>query len=236
LVRQTNLDGSEHSYDLRLPEWDMDTFIMFASDVLHNARAALDNLAYRLSELNQERLGQAITDEKAGDIYFPICGNAHNFSSEAGSALPLVSRNARKLIRGYQPYNRPDPIETDGVPLFWGLRQLQNVDKHRFLVNLGFEFGGLRADAFPGHTIAMTPGEALRAVNGPQDGMHFCTFTVDPPNPDLDLKPDPAIFICFDKGPWDRRHVGLVLWRLLDAIADLYRDARSLPECVAAEG
>lgn len=228
LVRRLNADGSEHSYDLRLPQWDMDQFSLMASDVLHNARSALDNLAYRLAELNQERVGATIPEEQQDAVYFPICLKSQHFRSEEGSALALLSKDAKNLIRRYQPYSRSDPPEE--AP-FWGLRKLQDVDKHRFLVRLGFEFGGLVADAPPGYEILMRPGEAMTATNGPQDRMHFCTFTVDPPNLDLDLKPDPAIFVSFDKGPWDRRHVALILYRLLCEIADLYREARELSEC-----
>lgn len=74
LVRKPNLDGSEHSYFIKAPDTVSERFSTIASDCLHNLRSALDNLIYRLAELNVERRkgGKPISPEDAGKIKFPI--------------------------------------------------------------------------------------------------------------------------------------------------------------------
>lgn len=93
------------------------TVPLLAGDVVHNLRASLDYLAWRLVELSGSKPRK--------DTSFPI-------KCERGRGLtirPSVREDALQLVDEVQPYHSVDPLKH---PLRV-LNELDNVDKHRHL-------------------------------------------------------------------------------------------------------
>jgi hypothetical protein len=93
-------------------------------DVVHNMRASLDHLAWRLARLTMK--------VPSRDTHFPI------FDSPNAGALHTQIREmpsgAQQIIEGLQPYHRGNRMQED---LLWLLNQLCIVAKHRHINVVG---------------------------------------------------------------------------------------------------
>jgi hypothetical protein len=227
LRRETDCEGSEHRYTLHLPE-DSNRFALIGSDFLHNVRAGLDNLAFRLAELNMARVGKTVPDDDASGIKFPICFNEDEWNARWRTNLARTSGDAKKLIKSFQPYKRSNPADAD--PL-WIIRELQNIDKHRYMVRLKFDVDGLRWNEVPGCEVKFTPGEVFTNPSGPKSGMELGTFSVSPPSLEVDLEPDPAPAVAIDQGPGEGMNLLSGMFLFLGRAREVFERARSLPEC-----
>lgn len=140
-----------------------------SSEVIQHLRIALDYLAYQLawldSGLQQER------------TQFPIVDQSAQWSSRCRQDLPGVHRDHLDAVRRFQPFA--------GCEWTRELRDLSNLDKHRFVVDVSNNFSGtftydlskLAPDpsdperlflAFPAEvTIGMTDGRDLLEVLRP---------------------------------------------------------------------
>ncbi len=103
----------------RLPQEDWGLII---GDCIHNARSALDHLAWELA-------GSDPNDTKT---QFPVFIDRQRFNRQG---LPRISRlkpkpRALALVKWLQPYRRPNP------PLdpLWLLQTLDVVDKHKLIL------------------------------------------------------------------------------------------------------
>jgi hypothetical protein len=92
---------------------------LIIGDAVHNARSALDYIAWRLA-------GSVIGDTSTS---FPICTCAENIDKAQKSRLKNVLPDAVTAIRGFQPYLRPNLKES----ALWLLEELDRRDKHRLL-------------------------------------------------------------------------------------------------------
>jgi hypothetical protein len=103
----------------RQPPTDLSITI---GDVVHNARTALDHLAWQLVLANDAQP----TDK----TMFPIGKSREAFPSYAKACLKGVSKEAFKVVEGLKPYQGEDER-------FWRLHRLAIEDKHHLLVPVG---------------------------------------------------------------------------------------------------
>lgn len=96
-------------------------------DILHNARSALDSLAYALAA---KHLGRLPSDDEAEQIQFPIVDAAGAWRRDSERWLDHLSPDATAAIEALQPYHRT--TVRYGHPLSV-LRDLTCIDKHRHI-------------------------------------------------------------------------------------------------------
>lgn len=94
-------------------EWSI-----LVGDALHNARSALDHLAWQLVELHGGSPDKSRFPFKDGHV---------GFGEELRKALPSVPIEIREQVRALQPWR-------GGDDRLWLLHHLDIVDKHRLLV------------------------------------------------------------------------------------------------------
>lgn len=111
----------------RLPE----DVVMKTSYVVHNLRAALDQTAFALAVDNGAE-GRVLRD-----VYFPIANSADDFKGPGCQRkIAMLSTEAQRFIEKYQPYKG---VNDD----LWTLNELDVLDKHKVLIDVGSE-GALR--------------------------------------------------------------------------------------------
>jgi len=94
---------------------------LLIGDALHNARSALDHLAWQLV-----LAGGGTPTIQTG---FPIVEDAAKFKRRVGDALRGADRGAVDVVRALQPWK-------GGDDLLWRLHRLDIVDKHHLLMPL----------------------------------------------------------------------------------------------------
>jgi hypothetical protein len=196
--RELEAEGAEHVYYAVVREGLREDLNFLASDCLHHFRSCLDNLVYRLAELNLARVNKAIPPDVEGELAFPICLYPHHFKSVRKSRLACLSRDAAKLIRANQPYVRWNPPE---VSPLWALHELQNIDKHRFVTRLAFELSHTSYSGPLG--VRIVPRYNPLFLHDPEsvkDGDELARLCCDPPQPDADLEFEPHLLVVFDEG------------------------------------
>ncbi len=99
-----------------------------AGDIVHNLRCALDHLAFQLVSVGVEA-GESRT-EKWADIQFPIFHSPASYEAGKGRRIEGMRREAVEAIDRLKPYQ-------DGNDALWLLRQLDNTDKHNFILISG---------------------------------------------------------------------------------------------------
>ncbi|HZT78255.1 MAG TPA: hypothetical protein VFA27_16485 [Vicinamibacterales bacterium] len=127
------------------PEWSV-----WLGEIIHDARSALDNLAYELTSKYPDRLSAYAQRPKCGAtklkrlIHFPIYKDSHEFSSnwKVRDLKTLLDPEEFTAIEDAQPYKR---YQSDALsdPLFV-LQELNNIDKHRsiLIVDKRLQFSG----------------------------------------------------------------------------------------------
>jgi hypothetical protein len=121
-----NPHTGEHSLriDLRNPlpvKWGV-----MLGDVLHNARSALDHLAWQLVKHGPK--GLPSKEGTRRQVHFPVELTKDRFDDLP--VLPYFGEDARRIIREKQPYHRGDKARLHPLAI---LDQLWNTDKHRVL-------------------------------------------------------------------------------------------------------
>jgi hypothetical protein len=224
--RETNADGSIHTYYCIMEPNIDDTLSLLASDCLHNLRSALDNLVFRLAQLNMQSLGKGIPEATQRSIAFPICDSRLSFRGSR-KAVACTSMEAKALVRRFQPYNRR---ESPFGKTLLSLRDLQDIDKHRTLVHISVDREVTHANPI-GHRIE---GFALEGWFDPvlKDGAPLAYFTVDPPDKRVDVEFNLNPFVLFNEGPpaFGVPASGL-LHLIRTEIGEIVGEASQLPEC-----
>jgi hypothetical protein len=95
-----------------------------AGDVVHNLRSALDHLAYHLAQVGTPNV------EPSKFVAFPISNSAQTHESRKVRKLRGMSEDAKKAIDALKPYK-------GGNDALWLLHELDNTDKHSFLLTAG---------------------------------------------------------------------------------------------------
>lgn len=95
---------------------------LIIGDAIHNARSALDQLAWRLVEV-----GGGTPDASTS---FPITDNELHYANKLRNALKGATPAARAAVRAMSPWEAGDRK-------LWQLHRLDIIDKHRLLVPVG---------------------------------------------------------------------------------------------------
>ncbi len=154
---------------------------LIIGDAVHNARAALDYIAWRLA-------GSVPGDTSTS---FPICSCLDSFKNASKSRLKKLLPDAIAAIGELQPYLRPNVKES----ALWLLEELDRRDKHRLLTPIQcFSTTSkvvVRA-ALP-VTVPMMPGSRL-------EDNAVIVEVGGPPNPNVDMELELSLDILFERG------------------------------------
>jgi hypothetical protein len=118
----------EYVFKARFLELPPSEWGLILGDFAHNARSALDHLAYQVVSLGNGGVHQEQTA-------FPIVTECRNWQAAAARRLKGARDRHIKMIEAFQPYHRRD---THGAKTIWGaiedplavLDRLSIVDKH----------------------------------------------------------------------------------------------------------
>jgi hypothetical protein len=105
----------------------------YVGDIIHNLRAALDNLATASALHHDPTIGRSALK----DVYFPIGATKEAFDRRLQTDLKRASERTRKIVKRLKPYK-------GGADAFWRLHQLDILDKHTALVPVGLGRGQMR--------------------------------------------------------------------------------------------
>lgn len=121
-VREYHPEGSRVA-GLAITEEPPERLALVIGDYLHNARAALDYLAWQLV------LASGITPN--GRTKFPISKDPRLKKKRRSGVVvePGVSAPILAVVESLQPYHAPDPA----LHPLWLINELSNIDKHRTL-------------------------------------------------------------------------------------------------------
>ena len=103
------------------------TLIAVAGDVIQNLRSALDHLVYQLVLVGSPGV------EPSKEVGFPICDSARSYEIAKVRKLKGVRSEAISKIDSIKPYK-------DGNDDLWKLHKCNNIDKHRALLTIGYDY------------------------------------------------------------------------------------------------
>jgi hypothetical protein len=152
-------------------------------DIAHNTRAALDHLAYALAR------------NPGMDTVFPIWKEPRVDKSTGKRLQPFIAggvrREVKQILRAVQPYNSRQRAPEDHT--LFKLRELDNVDKHRYLVTSVCSDWGYH------RKLVQWVGD-VEIISQPsrlEPGDEIARFIFTEPNPGLefDYQPSPRISV-----------------------------------------
>jgi hypothetical protein len=187
---------------------------LMVGDCVHNARSALDQLAWRL----------AGSDETDNWTQFPIFIDRDNFYAKGLGRIKKLCDHAKAVIEDLQPFQIADPIERSRSPL-WLLSEFDNADKHRLVPMIASAVTLSVMTPIPNNP--RPTGQDLTA--GPfHDGkvMGWIEFTTKVP-PSIDVKAQFDIEIVFPQIPDTRAthiltHIVLTVERTIERFAGFF--------------
>ena len=181
IVHEYDVDKSQNLFrfkkyiDIPQEPWGL-----ILGDAVHNARSALDYLAWRLA-------GSDLADIRT---QFPICLTPDKFK-DAYWRLKRIDSDALAEIGKLQPYNRPDPKRHS----LWLLQELDARDKHK-LITVGqtitnsskYAVSGLYPATIPKNAIGkIEPDTVLIEIPGPN-------------NPNVEVEIELTTTVLFERG------------------------------------
>jgi hypothetical protein len=163
------------------PEWGL-----LVGDFAHNARSALDQLAWQLV------LESGGTPSKR--TQFPILVDPVWDSAEGKERLDGANKRFLDLVEECQPYKRADPerpaerIRIGTAPLSI-LAALNNEDKHRVLNTTPAAIQSIGYDAFPGRDVESVDVSGSEVFLGPlEDGEKMLRIPIVSNGPEPEVK------------------------------------------------
>lgn len=114
-------------------------------DVIQNLRSALDHLAWHLVEIGCGERKITLTERQLKSVGFPIIDTdiPQRYEANRKVKVPAIRDDTLKKIDALKPYK-------GGNDALWQLNQLNNVDKHRFLLTAGLALVSISAESiFP---------------------------------------------------------------------------------------
>jgi hypothetical protein len=128
LVRQPDPQPPKYSLIANVSQTLSSQLGCIVGDFAHNLRSSLDLLVFEISDLNSQ------DERKRRGLQFPIFDTPTEYASNENRYLAGVRPAYRAIIDRYQPYQRPQENQRDGLGL---LRDLNNFDKHRTIQAVG---------------------------------------------------------------------------------------------------
>jgi hypothetical protein len=109
-------------------------------DTIQNTRSAWDHLAWHLVEVGCAAQGITLTATERKQIGFPIIDtdSAANYEASRNRKVKGMRNDAINKIDALKPYK-------GGNDTLWQLNQLNNIDKHRFLLTAGLSLRAISA-------------------------------------------------------------------------------------------
>jgi len=177
-------------YRVKIRQQPPVSWSLLIADAIHNARCALDQLAWRLVETDGGKPGDG--------TYFPIADAEVGYGGKLRSGLAGAKPETRASVKALQPWKGGDDD-------LWRLHRLDIIDKHRLLIPVGaalrgillnmtlpgFEFDGGKAIRFPTLELLVADrqyplkdgAEVFRIMKAARDGsaadaQHGVTFEV----------------------------------------------------------
>lgn len=130
-----------------------DDICLMAADVIQNLVTALDHLAYQLV-----CAGTGDNPPSPRSIYFPIEDDAERYEANKHRKLEGVTKEAVDAIDAIQPY-------PGGNDALWLLHKLNNIEKHRMLLAVGSQAGGIHlGQLVAAHVHDAVPPEAIEEL------------------------------------------------------------------------
>jgi len=153
----------------------------------HNARSALDHLAYLV-----------VLENNGGNdewTQFPILYNPFDWERECGRCIGNASARHKAIIESFQPYHRHDlwgwksRYSAADDPLFI-LNCLSNIDKHRVLHATPAAIRSIGWDVLPVRDVSRIGGSKVTYDSPLLDGSELIRVDVesDGPNPEVRLE------------------------------------------------
>lgn len=142
------------------------SFATTMGDVIQNLRTALDHLAYQLFLVGTQGTGNG------RHVQFPIGNDAINYADQRDRRTSGMRQDAITMLDSLEPYKGGKGHR------FWVLQELNNADKHRFLIAVGSNFQSIN--------IGALQTSELREMGKP--------LGMDIPIIDLYLKPKDSLF------------------------------------------
>jgi hypothetical protein len=118
VVREPQFAIGHNRYRLLVRERPPDDLALIAGDCVHNAKSALDHVAWQL----------AGADPKDTGTQFPIFADETKFAT-AKRQYGQIPTRPLAVIKYLQPYRRPQPLDD----LLWVIYALDNADKHKVM-------------------------------------------------------------------------------------------------------
>ncbi len=108
-----------------------DCLPLIAGDVIQNLMSALDHLAYQI-------VCRDTSDNPPNPnwIYFPIADDLQKYKSKKAGKIQGASEATFAAIDALKPYK-------GGNDSLWSLYRLNNIEKHRLLLTVGSQAGGI---------------------------------------------------------------------------------------------
>jgi hypothetical protein len=130
-----------------------DCLPLIAGDAIQNLMSALDHLAYQ------------IVCSDTGDnppnprgIYFPIADDAAKYEASKRGRMQGARQQTFDAVDALKPYN-------GGNDRLWALHRLNNIEKHRLLLTVGSQAGGIHlGQLMAGYLGSSFPPEAVAAL------------------------------------------------------------------------
>jgi len=198
VTRHLERDGAEHIYGIEVSSDPPPYLGTIVGDLAHNLMSALDSIAWDLS-------GDAIqmlSESDRRSIGFPIAEEAQRYNPRP---IRFASPAAKAEVERSQPYHGEIPADE---PL-WMIRELNRIDKHRYVVAVpALTMGSQWID--PG-----VPYEEFTHPLGPlEDGAELARFRFGAPQPEVDMQFRPMIDVALGY----RLPAGYVLDRLVEHV------------------
>lgn len=149
-----NLDTRQLVYYLHRVADTPRNFAVIAGDVIHNLRSALDHLAQQLYIVGSGG------NTAGAHIYFPIGNSAREYEKIVPEKIKGLRKDAVDVFGSIEPYKGGKGHD------LWVLNRLANTDKHRLLVTVISQFGGVNVGSFMWRSLQeafskVSPGKAV---------------------------------------------------------------------------
>jgi len=130
-----------------------DCLPLIAGDAIQNLLSALDHLAYQLvcSDTGDN-------PPNPRGIYFPIADDAAKYEASKRGRMQGARQQTFDAVDALKPYK-------GGDDRLWTLQRLNNIEKHRLLLTVGSQAGGIHlGQLMAGHLGGNFPPEAIAAI------------------------------------------------------------------------
>jgi hypothetical protein len=231
IVKEKDAEGRGHTVFaeiVRRPP--LNRWSLIAGDCVHNLRSALDSLVYGIAV--HETGANPPGDEKT--LQFPITSSLTEFEKQK-YRIKSLSPALQFEIEKTQPYNVPHP---ELPPLLSLLNFFDNFDKHRMLNVVAAVPYNASVEMLHSPNRTMSSAKIYRtAVEGKTE---IFSFTVEPPDPNLEYRCEAFIVICIghlpgpSKSPFNEL-AGVLHWlieaveRIVGGLEAIVGEMRPLP-------